>query len=138
MIFFLVTKGKKRRHKKNESNKSEATKKHREDNSRKIALSHRKKREAIRPAFGLQASDKRRKRDEAIRRLDGSLQQMKSLPSVDIRGTVRIRPHFDKPQKTGVCIRRDIRRKILFATGKAGKIKVKKAHWTNDSKVVCK
>ena len=148
MFFFLsVLKGKKR-HKKNKSNKhteiikkiSEATKKHREDNSRKLHLSHRKKkkREAIRPDFGLQASDKRRKRDEAIRRLDGSLQQMKSLPSVDIRGTVRIRPHFDKPQKTGVCIRRDIRRKILFATGKAGKIKVKKAHWTSDSRVVCR
>ena len=147
MFFFLsVLKGKKRRHKSNKSEEikrylSEATKKHREDNSRKITLSHRKrkrKREAIRPDFGLQASDKRRKRDEAIRRLDGSLQQMKSLPSVDIRGNVRIRPHFDKPKKTGVCIRRDIRRKILFATGKAGKIKVKKAHWTSDSKVVCK
>lgn len=138
MFFFLSVFGGKKRHKKNKKNKSEATKKHREDNSRKLTLSHRKKREAIRPKFGIEASDKRRKRDEAIRRLDGSLQQMKSLPSVDIRGNVRIRSYFDKPKKTGVCIRRDVRRKILFATGKAGKIKVKKAHWTNDSKVVCK
>lgn len=138
MFFFLSVFGGKKRHKKNKRAKSEATKKQREDNSRKITLSHRKKREAIRPKFGLEASDKRKKRDEAIRRLDGSLQQMKSLPSVDIRGNVRIRSHFDKPQKTGVCIRRETRRKILFATGKAGKIKVKKAIWTNDSKVVCK
>lgn len=139
MFFFLsVFRGKKRKHKKSRNTKSEATKKHKDENSRKIILSHRKKREAFGLDFGLQASDKRRKRDEAIRRLDGSLQQMKSLPSVDIRGNVRIRPHFDKPKKTGVCVRRDVRRKILFATGKAGKIKVKTAHWTNDSKVVCK
>lgn len=134
-MFLFLLKSKKRKHRKN---KSEAPKKYKDENSRKITLSHRKKREAFGHNFGLEASDKRRRRDDAVRRLDGSLQQMKSLPSVDIRGAVKIRTHFDKPKKTGVCIRRDIRRKIMFATGKAGKIKVRKAVWNNDSRVVCK
>lgn len=45
---------------------------------------------------------------------------------------------FDKPKLNPVCIKREQRRKILFALGKAGKIKVKKAHWNSNSKISCK
>lgn len=71
-------------------------------------------------------------------RLDGSLERfrMKSLPSSD--GVVRQVTVFDKPSKSPVCVRRANRRKFMFASGLAGRIKVKKATWNNLSRVICK
>lgn len=45
---------------------------------------------------------------------------------------------FDNTHLASPCVRRESRRRALFASGKAGNIKVKSARWTELSKIVCK
>lgn len=134
-MFLFLLKNKKRKHRKRRV--SEDKSKRYKDNSRLI-YHKRHKNEAVRNDDFLKSSDKRKKHLFEALRTDGSLVQMRSLPSTDRSGRTQIRTHFLQAQKTPVCIRRDIRRRVLFARGLAGKIKVKRAKWTEDSKIVCK
>lgn len=135
-MFLFLLKNKKRKHRR--KRKSEDKSKHRKDNSRLI-FHNRHKNEAVRNSDDfLKSSDKRKKHLFEALRTDGSLVQMRSLSSTDRSGRTQIRTHFIKAQKTPTCIRREVRRRVLFASGLAGKIKVRQAKWTEDSKVVCK
>lgn len=44
---------------------------------------------------------------------------------------------FNKIDLSPVCVARRLRREFMFASGLAGKIKVRFAKWTKDSKVRC-
>lgn len=72
--------------------------------------------------------------DDDYRNLDNTIQRMEILPSADDK----LRPTFVNAFKNPTCIRRAIRRNVLFARGFAGRSKVKMAKWTDKSKVSCK
>lgn len=72
--------------------------------------------------------------DEHYRNLDNTIQRMEVLPAAD--GSLR--PTFIKAFKNPTCIRRAIRKRVLFAAGIAGRIKVRTAKWNKKSEVSCK
>lgn len=78
----------------------------------------------------------KRKPNQPLLRLDGSLEHIrsKSLPTTKLP---RLRLSFDNTRTSSVCRRRENRRRFLFASGKAGRIKVKYARWNDLSSVVC-
>lgn len=128
-MFFLLFRKRKRR--KLEARKSQRIR----ENSRFIHKRIRKtERLSLAPDF-LRASDARKK-SIALRNIDGTSIQMKVHQSTQSKA--QSRTHFVNVSKNPICIRRDLRRKFLFASGLAGKIKVRRANWKDNSKVVCK
>lgn len=85
-------------------------------------------------AKDLASVDGRRRLLDNDRNLDNTTQRMEVLPSAD----QSLRPTFISAFKNPTCIRRSIRKRILFATGFAGRGKVKTANWNEKSKVSCK
>lgn len=71
----------------------------------------------------------------ALRSLTPQENAMKTISST--KPVAFVRNTFANPQKTPTCIRRDLRKRFMFASGMAGKIKVKQAKWVVKSKVRC-
>lgn len=93
---------------------------------------HRKRRHW--DAKDLASVDGRRRLLDNDRNLDNTTQRMEVLPSAD----QSLRPTFISAFKNPTCIRRAIRKKVLFARGFAGRAKVRSANWNEKSKVSCK
>lgn len=100
-------------------------------NSRLPIYRHRKRRHW--DTKDLASVDARRRLLDDDRNLDNTTQRMEVLPSAD--GSLR--PTFISAFKNPTCIRRTIRKRVLFARGFAGRGKVRIANWNEKSKVSC-
>lgn len=123
MFLFLLKQRRKSRKQSNQKSQNSRLNHHRP---------HRKRRHW--DAKDLASVDGRRRLLDNDRNLDNTTQRMEVLPSAD----QSLRPTFISAFKNPTCIRRSIRKRILFATGFAGRGKVKSANWNEKSKVSCK
>lgn len=73
-------------------------------------------------------------------RIDGTPARPRMLPlQSGLRGLrSQMRFQFPVPKETLVCVRRQVRRRIIFAMQKAGRGGQKKPSWTETSRVVCR
>lgn len=76
------------------------------------------------------------KKPDVYRNILGLVQRLRTKPTPKKYPTHIV--SFDKPLLNPVCIKRALRKRVLFAKGFAGKGKVKKAVWNEDSKISCK
>lgn len=84
-------------------------------------------------------------RDEIYRNVSGTPAQISVGPSRPTRPQVYRMPppmyyRFETPRRVPVCIRRETRRRVLFALRRSGKAsaRTRRAHWTSKSYIRCK
>lgn len=84
-------------------------------------------------------------RDEIYRDVSGTPAQISVGPSRPSRPPVQGLPQrmyhrFETPRRVPVCIRRETRRRVLFALRRSGKASARsrRAHWTAKSYIRCK
>lgn len=82
-------------------------------------------------------------RDTLYRDISGAPAQVSRRPADSARHQVhRVLPplyhRFETPQRVPVCVRRQDRRRVLFALRKTGKASGRRARWTAKSYIRCK
>lgn len=55
-----------------------------------------------------------------------------------LHGSVPVKIGFEKPDQTLVCVRRNMRREVLFASRKTGKSGQRRPRWTELSNIKCR
>ena len=92
-----------------------------------------------------EVEDKRRipheyKHERIPRNIDGTAARYGRAEEIQrrLRGlSVQMRPRFFDPEKVVVCLRRSIRKRIMFALQKAGRGGQKRPRWNEDSYIRC-